>query len=250
MAPDPGPDRQVPPAPHDTEAGSTTAPWLSVIIPTLNEAGCLGATLDALAGLPGLVEVLVVDGGSGDGTQEIARRRGVTVLQAARGRGAQLGAGAAVARGDVLWFLHADTRPPADAVERIAEALRGPGIVGGCFTIRFHGREYAARFLSWLYPHLAWLGLSYGDAAVFARRSVYQAVGGFRPLPLFEDLDLLRRLKRRGRFVRLAAVVTTSSRRFRGRSFLLTFARWSLLQVLYWLGVPPHRLARLYAHVR
>jgi rSAM/selenodomain-associated transferase 2 len=223
---------------------------LSIIIPTLNEAACLGATLDAVAGLGRGAEVIVVDGGSGDGTPEIARRRGLSVLTAGRGRGAQLRAGAAAARGDVLWFLHADTLPPADAVERIAEALGQPRVVGGCFAIRFAGRGYPARFLTGLYPYLAWLGLYYGDSAFFVRRGAYEEAGGFRPVPLFEDLDLLRRLRRRGRFVRLAAVVTTSSRRFAGRSFLLTFARWTVLQLLYWLGVSPHRLARRYADVR
>jgi rSAM/selenodomain-associated transferase 2 len=223
---------------------------LSVIIPTLNEAACLDTTLAAVAGLGSGVEVIVVDGGSDDGTPDIARRRGITVLQAERGRGSQLGAGAAAARREVLWFLHADTLPPADSGKHILQALGDPAVVAGCFTIRFAGKGYPARFLSRLYPYLGWLGLCYGDSAIFVRRHDYEAAGGFRPLPLFEDLDLLRRLKRRGRFVRLPSVVTTSSRRFEGRSFLLTFARWTLLQVLYWLGIPPRQLNRLYQPLR
>jgi len=92
--------------------------------------------------------------------------------------------------------------------------------------------------------------LCYGDSAIFVRASVYRAVGGFRPFPIFEDLDLVRRLKGRGPLVHLRARVVTSSRRFEGRSFAYTFARWSFLQILYWLGVSPHALGRLYAPVR
>jgi hypothetical protein len=108
----------------------------------------------------------------------------------------------------------------------------------------------AARFLTWLYPRLRLLGLAYGDSGIFVRRAAYERAGGFKPFPIFEDLDLLRALWKQGRFVQAGACVVTSSRRFEGRSFTLTFARWSLLQGLYWLGVSPHTLARLYAPVR
>jgi GT2 family glycosyltransferase len=146
--------------------------------------------------------------------------------------------------------VHADTRPPADAVQQIVGACEQPDIVGGSFTVRFDGPTYAARFLSRLYRCLGWLGLCYGDAAIFVRRDVYEQVGGFRPLLLFEDLDLVRRLKRTGRLIRLPGVVVTSSRRFEQRSFVLTLVQWTLLQTLYWLGVRPHVLARLYRPIR
>jgi rSAM/selenodomain-associated transferase 2 len=223
---------------------------ISVIIPTLDEAQTLGAILDAVAQLRGPVEVLVVDGGSGDATVPLARQRGVEVVTAPRGRGAQLRRGARAARGEVLWFLHADTLPPPDGADRIREALRRPGVVGGNFTLRFAGPTAAAHFLTWLYPHLGRFGLCYGDSAFFVRRTDYERVGGFPPVPLFEDLELLRRLTRRGCFRRLPAVAVTSSRRFAGRSFLLTFLRWSALQLLYWLGVPPRLLAGAYAPIR
>ncbi len=225
-------------------------PKLSVIIPTLNEAQSISATLDAVAGVRGGVEIIVVDGGSTDGTAELVRRRGVRVIEGGRGRGRQLHEGARVARGRALLFLHADTLPPADAAERIAEALADPRVVGGNFRIRFDGRRRAARFLTWLYPQLRRLGLCYGDSGIFARAETYRRVGGFNPFPIFEDLDLVRRLRREGRVALLPATVVTSSRRFEGRSFALTFARWSALQALYWLGVHPRRLARLYAPVR
>src|SRR4051812_19423011 len=173
-------------------------PDLSIIIPTLDEAERIGALLDALAGMPGHFEVLVVDGGSRDGTPEVARSRGAVVLVPGRGRGTQMHAGAGLARGEVLWFLHADTIPPADALGRIAEALADPAVVGGNFELILSGTSRPARFLTWLYPRLRRLGLAYGDSAFFVRRSAYEQTGGFRPLPIFEDLDLLRRLRRAG----------------------------------------------------
>jgi rSAM/selenodomain-associated transferase 2 len=221
-------------------------PQLSVIIPALDEARSIGAVLDALKLLGEGVEVLVVDGGSADGTDEIARARGARVVKSERGRGAQMHAGALAAKGDALWFLHADTLAPADAAERIADALRDPRVVGGNFRVRFDGERLAARFLTWLYPQLRRLGLCYGDSAIFVRRTAYERAGGFKPFPIFEDLDLLRALRRTGRLVHLDSTVVTSSRRFEGRSFALTFARWSALQALFWLGVHPRTLGRLY----
>ncbi|HYP52676.1 MAG TPA: TIGR04283 family arsenosugar biosynthesis glycosyltransferase [Pyrinomonadaceae bacterium] len=228
----------------------TERPFLSVVIPALNEARSIGATLDAAARVRGLVEVVVVDGGSTDGTAEVARARGVRVVRSARGRGAQMHAGAAVARGSVLWFLHADTLAPSDAAELIEAALDDAGVVGGNFRILFDGGRRAARFLTWLYPRLRRLGLCYGDSGIFVRREAYFRVGGFRAFPVFEDLDLVRRLRRAGRMAHVPSAVVTSSRRFEGRSFAVTFARWSLLQALYWLGVSHDTLGRFYSPVR
>jgi rSAM/selenodomain-associated transferase 2 len=231
-----------------------TPPALSVVIPALNEAHSIGPTLDAVFGaVRGAArgaEVFVVDGGSTDATAEIARRRGATLVTSERGRGLQMHAGACAAGGDALWFVHADTRPPAGCAELIAEALADPSIVAGNFDVLFDGRRRAARFLTWLYPRLRRLGLCYGDSAIFVRRETYRRIGGFRPFPVFEDLDLVRRLRREGRVAHVRAAVTTSSRRFEGRSFALTFARWAVLQTLYWLGVHPRTLGRMYAPVR
>jgi len=225
-------------------------PALSIIVPTLNEARSIGRTLDAVLGARGVAEVIVVDGGSLDGTVETSRARGVRVITSERGRGLQMHAGACVARGDALWFVHADTRPSADCAVRITEALRDPSVVAGNFDVLFDGERRAARFLTWLYPRFRRLGLCYGDSAIFVRREAYWRVGGFRDFPVFEDLDLVRRLRKAGRVVHLRAAVITSARRFEGRSFALTFARWSFLQVLYWLGVHPLTLGRMYAPVR
>jgi rSAM/selenodomain-associated transferase 2 len=223
---------------------------VSVVIPTLNEAHSIGATLGALELVRGKLETIVVDGGSTDETVEIARAHGACVVNSARGRGAQMHAGACAAKGQALWFLHADTHAPADAAEQIQEALSDARNAGGNFQIRFDGERRAARFLTWLYPQLRRLGLAYGDSALFMRREAYERAGGFKPLPVFEDLELLRALRRVGRVVCVPSTVVTSSRRFEGRSFALTFARWSFMQALYWAGVSPQTLGRFYAPIR
>lgn len=129
-------------------------------------------------------------------------------------------------------FLHADTTAPPDPAERIAEALAGDAVtVGGNFGIRFDGDRHAARFLTCLYPKLGKLGLCYGDSGIFVRASTYEQVGGFKSFPIFEDLDLMRRLSKLGCAVHLPVAVVTSSRRFDGRSFVLTFARWSIIRL-------------------
>lgn len=233
-----------------TALAPPSAVRITAVIPTLDERDVLPALLDRLRQFDPPVPAIVVDGGSSDGTAGVAREHGARVLQGARGRGAQMTAGAAEADADVLWFLHADTLPPLGAVAAIRNALAEPRVVGGHFGIEFDRVARGAGFLTWLYPSLALLGLRYGDSGFFVRREAYERVGGFRPLPIFEDLDLLRRLRRRGGFVRVAERVVASSRRFEGRCFELVFARWLALQLLFWLRVPPRVLGGMYPHVR
>jgi rSAM/selenodomain-associated transferase 2 len=230
----------------------THHPVVSIVIPTLEEGDRIGETLESLGRLrTGVrVEILLVDGGSRDETVAIAERHGARVLSAERGRGAQLNAGASAARGAVFWFLHADTHPPPDGLERIMEALEDERVVAGNFGLTFDAGGRAARFLTWLYPRLRCLGICYGDSTLFVRREAYLKSGGFRQLPVFEDLDLLRRLRRQGRFASLPSAVVTSARNFEGRNFAPVFARWTALQVLYWLGVSPRVLGRFYGRAR
>ncbi|HEY2971601.1 MAG TPA: TIGR04283 family arsenosugar biosynthesis glycosyltransferase [Pyrinomonadaceae bacterium] len=225
-------------------------PTLSIIIPALNEARCIGATLDAISQLSVRVEMIVVDGGSNDDTREISSAHGAKVIASERGRGVQMHKGARSAQADVLWFLHADTIVPADAVEFIDEAFHNPRVIAGNFDVRFNGRGSAARFMTWLYPQLRRLGLCYGDSAIFVRREAYEQVGGFKSFPIFEDLDLLRELRKLGGIVHVPATVVTSSRRFEGRRFAFMFAKWMVMQALFWLGIQPRTLGRFYAPVR
>ena len=136
--------------------------------------------------------------------------------------------------------------PPA-AATHLRLALARPGVVAGHFRVRFDGPRRAARLLSWVYPRLRPLGIVYGDAAIFTTRAAYEAVGGMQPYPIFEDLDLLGRLRRRGRVAAVSVEVLTSSRRFHHGSLGWTFARWTAMQLGYWAGVSPHRLGRWYA---
>ncbi|MGH9584292.1 MAG: TIGR04283 family arsenosugar biosynthesis glycosyltransferase [Bryobacteraceae bacterium] len=223
---------------------------ISIVVPTLNEEAEIAATIRALQNLRGEKEILIADGGSTDRTIAIAGQLGATVVHAPRGRGPQMHAAAAEATGDVLWFVHADTKPPAGAICDIERALRAKLVVGGNFGLVFDGTSRAARQLTFIYPVLRLFRLCYGDSGIFIRREVYDRIGGFRPLALFEDLDLLRRMRRAGRFVHLPSRITTSSRRFEQRNFALVWLHWTSLQLLYWCGAPPNWLANRYRHVR
>ena len=229
---------------------SPPAMLISIIGPALNEATGIAATLRALRALEGEKELIVVDGGSTDATMAIAAAEGARVLQSAPGRGSQMHAGALVASGDVLWFVHADTIPPPHATLEIRRTLDDPSVTGGNFGLVFDGRSRAARQLTAIYPALRWLGLCYGDSGIFIRHADYRTIGGFRPIALFEDLDILRRMRKTGRFVHIEARILTSSRRFEQRNFALVWLHWTTLQVLYWCGVSPNWLARWYRHVR
>jgi len=221
---------------------------LSIIVPTLDEAAVIGPLLERLRRLAPRAEVIVVDGGSVDATVGMARRAGARVVQAdLANRGYQLHLGSMAATGETLLFLHADSLLEGGWVEAIEGVLRDPRIVGGHGSLRFAGDGRAARTMTRLSWCLARFGLCYGDSAYFVRRDVYERVGGFRPLPLFEDVDLLKRLRRTGRFATLRVEVVTSSRKLERHGLARMLRRWSWLQTLYWLGVPPARLARWYA---
>lgn len=216
----------------------------------MNEERALPDALKAISKLHGDFEVIVSDGGSADETPTIAAASGAVVIASERGRGQQQAAGARQAAGDVLWFLHADSIPDPDSLGAIESVLRDNAIVAGNFSLCFDGRTRAARNLTRAYPYFRLLGLCYGDSGIFVRKSVYEEIGGFRPYPLFEDVDFVRRAKRAGKFVRIRCPLGASSRRFENKSFALTFAHWTLLQILYWAGVSPAKLAQMYSQAR
>jgi hypothetical protein len=138
---------------------------------------------------------------------------------------------------------------PENALTLVADALTDDRVCGGNFSLIFGGDTREARMLTHIYPFLRLGGMLYGDSAIFVRRRVFDRLDGYREYPIFEDCDLYRRMSRLGRFVRLNACATTSSRRFEGR-FIRTFALWTLMQALYWLGVNPNLLNRLYKPLR
>ena len=222
---------------------------LSIVIPTLNEAEQIAATL-AAAAAPG-VETLVVDGGSADATVDLARAAGATVLTAGRGRARQMNAGAAAADGDALLFLHADTRLPAGFDAAVAAALADPAVVGGRFDVRLEpSTPWLDLVAALINRRSRWSRIGTGDQALFVRRAVFEAMGGFPDLPLMEDLAFSIALKRRGGIACLRQTVATSSRRWLRDGPLRTVLLMWWLRFLFWCGVPAERLKRRYADTR
>ncbi len=186
---------------------------LSVVIPALDEGGRIEAALES-ASAPG-VELVVVDGGSRDDTMARAKALGARVVSSLPGRARQLAAGAREAQGDVLLFLHADTRLPVGYDAAVTQALGDPTVAGGAFRFRFDRSSPALRIVEWgARLRGAWLRLPYGDQAIFVRRRVLEAMGGVPEVPIFEDLDLVRGIRRAGRLALLSACATTSARRY------------------------------------
>ena len=219
---------------------------LSIIVPTFQEAGRIAVTVDSARALGGEVEIIVVDGGSSDGTAEIARAHGARVIVTAdRGRARQMNQGAAAASGDVLLFLHADTTLPPDAPSAIAAILSDPAIAGGCFRLRFDDDHPVLRVSSAL-TQFRFKLFHYGDCAYFVRRGTFREMGGFNAMPLLEDLDFWLRLNRAHRVVVARASVLTSARRFRQVGVVRQQTLATLIVLLYMLGVGAPRLARLY----
>jgi rSAM/selenodomain-associated transferase 2 len=223
---------------------------VSVIIPALNEAASIAAVLENVAGLSGDKEVIVADGGSTDGTVEIAASR-ARVVGSPRGRAVQMNAGAGAASGEVLLFLHADTILPPDALHAIERALSDSNVVGGRFRVtldnpgwryRWVGRNINARDRI--------VGGFTGDQAIFVRSEVFKAIGGYPLVPLMEDLAFGRRLRRSGKVARLPQYVTTSARRWEQGGVLRTVFRMGVLRTLYYLNCPPSWLERWYGDVR
>jgi rSAM/selenodomain-associated transferase 2 len=225
-----------------------TGSRLAIVVPTLEEEAAIGDHLPSA--LREADELVVSDGGSADGTREIAAALGARVVSGPPGRGAQLNRGAAATAADALLFLHADTTLPPGARERVLAALAG-GCAGGAFAVRFAPPTRLLRVGGAIASARSrWTGLSLGDQAQFASRRAFTAIGGYREWPILEDLDFARRLRRHGRTTVLAEPVVTSARRFQARGVARTVATNWLIWALWAAGVPPRRLARLYTQVR
>ncbi len=228
-----------------------SAGGLSIIVPVLNEEPAIVAMLQGLSGLRARgAEVIVVDGGSRDRTVALAQPLCDRLIAAPRGRAAQMNAGAGVARGDVLLFLHADTGLPADADRLVREGLAASGRAWGRFDVRIAGRHP-------LFPVIAATmnlrsratGIATGDQAMFVDRAAVAAVGGFPDIALMEDIVRSRRLKRLGRPLCLKAQALTSGRRWEKHGVVRTILTMWRLRLAFFLGAEPARLAASYGYV-
>lgn len=221
-------------------------PRLSLIVPMLDEAAGIAAALAALR--PLAAEIVVVDGGSRDASPALAAPHADRVLSAPRGRARQMNAGAAAAGGDVLLFVHADTRLPADADRRVLAAI-DRGAVWGRFDVRIDGASRLFPLIGWLMNRRSRLtGIATGDQAIFVRRDAFRAVGGFPEQPLMEDIALSAALKRLGRPACLPGPAVTSGRRWEKHGVLRTVLLMWRLRLRYFLGASPAALARDYGY--
>ena len=221
---------------------------ISIVIPALNEAAQIAATLAPLQTLRAQGhEILVVDGGSSDDTAQRALLLCDRILNAPRGRARQMNAGAQAARGDVLWFLHADTLASASAMDALLAALRRPQPAWGRFDVRLSGTHPLLRLVEGLMNlRSRWTGIATGDQGIFVRRHLFETVGGFPDIPLMEDIALSRRLKQEAAPICLRERLVTSSRRWEQRGVARTVLLMWRLRFAYWLGVSPERLAAQY----
>jgi rSAM/selenodomain-associated transferase 2 len=229
---------------------------LSVIVPMLDEEGAITATLDAIrasapvAGVDAL-EVIVIDGGSSDRSVVVARTRRDRLIEGPRGRARQMNTGAAEASGDVLAFVHADTIVPPTFARDINQALADPRIAGGRFDITFDTRSPAFAVVATLISlRSRMMRSATGDQAIFVRRDVFDRLGGYANIDLCEDMDLIRRMRRKGGVACLRSRVITSARRWERGGVVRTIVRIWIIKSLFLAGVSPAWLKRHYANVR
>jgi rSAM/selenodomain-associated transferase 2 len=225
---------------------------LSIVIPALNEAAYIAANLAPLHPLRARgIEIIVADGGSRDDTVILATSHADRVIRAPCGRAAQMNAGAAVARGQLLLFLHADCMLPKDAAALIIDGLTGSGKCWGRFNVRLDGRHPLLSMVAFMMNWRSRIsGIATGDQGVFVTHECFDAVGGFSEIPLMEDIDLSRRLKARSTPLCLRATITSSSRRWEQHGVLRTIFLMWYLRFAYWLGASPDKLVKLYASSR
>lgn len=227
-------------------------PSLAIIVPVLDEAAAIGPFLSALSPLRARgAEVIVVDGGSRDGTPDLARPHATRVIAAPRGRAAQMNAGAQAARGDILLFLHADTLLPDGADSLIVEGLHAGGRDWGRFDVRIEGRHPLLALVAAMMNLRSRLtGIATGDQAIFVRRTAFAALGGFPDIPLMEDIAFTKKIRRRSPPLCLRARVTTSGRRWENHGVIRTVLLMWRLRLAYFLGADPAGLAQRYGHAR
>ncbi|QSJ14386.1 TIGR04283 family arsenosugar biosynthesis glycosyltransferase [Nostoc sp. UHCC 0702] len=219
---------------------------ISIIIPTLNEAGNIKEAI-ATTQPSTNIEIIVVDGGSQDDTVEIAKSLGVKVISSSPGRASQMNASVVAASGEILLFLHADTRLPTDFDVMVRTALQKPGTVAGAFALRIDAPLLSLRWVEWgvnLRSHF-WQ-MPYGDQAIFLTKEVFQQIGKFPELPIMEDFELMRRLKRTGKIGIIPVPVVTSARRWLQKGVLQTTLLNQIVIIAYLLGASPEQIRSWY----
>lgn len=228
---------------------------ISVIIPTLNEQTTLVRTLAHTSTL-NMDEVVVTDGGSTDRTIPMAgafcaRVPNARLITAPCGRARQMNEGVKASRGEILLFLHADTQLPSTARQDIEAVMQDGQVVGGRFDVGFDRQTLWGTIISTMMNRRSrWSGIATGDQAIFVRRQVFEQLGGFADIPVMEDIDFSRRLKRMGRTAPLRSRVVTSYRRWETHGPIRTILLMWILRFLYWTGVSPRRLHHFYAATR
>lgn len=221
---------------------------ISIIIPTYNEAGGIQelARYLSTAGKGPVPEIIVSDGGSTDGTPELAKAAGAKVIQSPeKGRAAQMNAGATMATGDILYFLHADTFPPADFKEAVLSSCAA-GDSAGCFRLRFDEDHWFLKVNAW-FTRFDIDSIRFGDQSLFIRKSDFERIGGFRKdHVVMEDQEIVRRIKKMTRFRVLPTAVVTSAQKYRENGFFRLQFIFSAIWLLYYMGLPQHKLVNIY----
>jgi rSAM/selenodomain-associated transferase 2 len=220
---------------------------ISIIIPVLNEAAILA---HMIASLPSAnsIEIIVVDGGSQDNTPEIAKTLGrVKIIQTQPGRATQMNAGALLASGEILLFLHSDTSLPPNFGQWVLQSLSHPQTIAGAFQLQIDGPGVGLRVVEKLVnARSRILGMPYGDQAIFLRRSTFEKIGGYPPLPIMEDFELMRQLQKMGHIDIVPVSAIASARRWQKLGVIKTTLINQLVIVAYFLGIPPHQIATWY----
>ena len=223
---------------------------ISIIVPVLNEERSIQTTLQSLSQLAPH-EIIVVDGGSRDRTCAICAQLPIKFFATERGRAQQMNLGARQASGDVLLFLHADTRLPDSALSDVAAALSDPACVGGRFDVELEGAHWMLKIIAALINYRSRATkIATGDQALFVRRAIFERIGGYDEIPLMEDIAFCRRLKRLGKVACLRSQVVTSGRRWERDGMWRTILKMWTLKLGYLAGVPPARLKQFYADTR
>ncbi|GAA0719293.1 TIGR04283 family arsenosugar biosynthesis glycosyltransferase [Clostridium malenominatum] len=223
---------------------------ISIIIPILNEEKVIESFLRELSTLKGEKEIILVDGGSTDNTVEIASKYG-KVVKSKKGRAFQMNAGAKAATGEVFWFLHCDSKIEEDSLNRIEKAIN-EGYVGGGFSLNFY--DLNSKFMKFVSITSNWrakyLGYYFGDQAIFVKKEIFEAMGGFKEIDIMEDWDFSCKLKKIGKMKMIKSTVGTSARRFKQGGQLKTLLLMHKIKILYMLGVSPSKLNKIYREAR